>query len=213
METIPLRDLVHNSVTYCARISRHFLVWLISEHVQELWQLGDGTYISTDIGQFMLYTHEGRSLVHFDGSIRTSTETVVPDQALEDIRNVANQEYKGETTTWKKVPIHDFATVSTPLPFVVHYLRTKDIEEWRLLRIFAGVIGEVVQSIVRAAASPASFVAAFKIDWSTSWSEPSAMDTPGSATVSEQLASSMQLVIRSLRTISDSCDIIKGRSR
>jgi hypothetical protein len=193
VETIPLCDLVHNGVTYCARISRHFLVWLISEHVQELWQLDDRTYISTDIGQFTLYAHEGRSLVHFDGSIRTSTKTVIPDQALEDIRRVANGEYKDRSGTWKKVSINDLAIVLTPLTLVVHYLRTKDIEEWRLLRIFADVLGEVVQSIVQAVAAPASFAAAF----TTNWPEPSTLDTLGSATASERLASSTQLAILS----------------
>jgi hypothetical protein len=191
VETIPLCDLVHNSVTYCARISRHFLVRLISEHVQELWQLGDRTYISTDIGQFTLYAHEGRSLVHFDGSIRTPAEIVVPDQALEVIRRVANGEYQNGSGTWKKVPINVLAVVQTPLPLVVHYLRTKDIEEWRLLRIFADVIGEVVQSIVQAVAAPASFAATF----TTNWLEPSAMGTLGSATVCERLACSTQLAI------------------
>ena len=74
-ETIPVCNVVHNSVTYCARISRHFLVHLISEHVQELWQVGDRTFVSTNIGQFTLYTYEGRSLLHFDGSTRISTAT------------------------------------------------------------------------------------------------------------------------------------------
>ena len=191
METIPLCDLVHNGITYCARISRHFLVRLISEHVQELWQLGDRTYISTDIGQFTLYAHEGCSLVHFDGSIRTPAEIVVPDQAVEVIRRVANGEYKNESGTWKKVSINDLSIVKAPLPLVVHYLRTKDIEEWRLLRIFAGVLGEVVQSIVQAVAAPASFAAAF----TTNWLEPGAMGTQGSPTVVERLACTTQLAI------------------
>ncbi|KAH9993089.1 hypothetical protein BJV77DRAFT_1000150 [Russula vinacea] len=142
-------------------------------------------------GQFTLYAHEGRSLVHFDGSIRTPAEIVVPDQALEVIRRVANGEYQNGSGTWKKVPINVLAVVQTPLPLVVHYLRTKDIEEWRLLRIFADVIGEVVQSIVQAVAAPASFAATF----TTNWLEPSAMGTLGSATVCERLACTTQLAI------------------
>jgi hypothetical protein len=45
VEIIRLCDLVHNGISYCARISHHFVVRLISEHVQELWQVGDRTYI------------------------------------------------------------------------------------------------------------------------------------------------------------------------
>jgi hypothetical protein len=165
VETIPLCDLVHNSVTYCARISRHFLVRLISEHVQEIWQVGDRTYVSTNIGQFTLYPHEGRSLVHFDGSIRTSTAAVIANQALEDIQRVANGESMIEPGSWQSLPINLFAFAQTPLPLVVHYLRTKDIEEWRSLGVFADVLGDVVQSIAQAVTAPASFAAAYAKDW------------------------------------------------
>ena len=208
VETIPLRDLMHNSVTYCARISRHFLVWLISEHVQELWQLGDRTYISTDIGQFMLYAHEGRSLVHFDGSTRTSTATVIAGQSLEDIRRIANGENKDESGTWEKRAIKDFAIVCRSLPHVVRYLRTKDIEEWRFLRIFADVLGGVVQSIVQAVTAPGSFAAAL----ATNWLESGAVteDTMGSATVSVRLAHSTQLAILAFRKTIDNLEA-RGR--
>jgi hypothetical protein len=165
VETIPLYDLVHNNVTYCARISRHFLVRLISEHVQELWQVGDRTYISTDIGQFMLYAHEGRSLVHFDGSIRTCTVAVVADQAIEDIQRVANGEAQDRSGTWEKLSINELAAVTAPLPLVVRYLREKDIEEWGLLKTFAGVLGEVVRSVEQAVTEPESFATAFATDW------------------------------------------------
>ena len=194
VETIPLCDLVHNGITYCARISRHFLVRLISEHVQELWQLGDRTYISTDIGQFTLYAHEGCSLVHFDGSLRTSTKAVFPDQALEDIQRVANGEYKDESGTWRRRLIDDLAIILTPLPLVVHYLRNKDIEEWCFRRIFVDVLGEVVESIVRAVAAPASFAAAFAINWFKNGCLCIG-DTNGNITASESLAISMQMVI------------------
>ena len=192
VETIPLRDLVHTSITYCARISRHFLVRLISEHVQGLWQVDDRTYISTDIGQFTFYAHEGRSLVHFDGSIRTSTETVIPDQALEDIRKVANGDTMNESRTWMKGSISVLAIGCPPRPLVVRYMRTRDIEEWRLLRIFADILGEVVESIVQVVTAPASFAAAFAINWF----EPGAMDTTADATASEGLAISLQMVIK-----------------
>ena len=203
VETIPLRDLVHNSVTYCARISRHFLVWLISEHVQELWQLDDRTYISTDIGRFTLYAHEGRSLVHFDGSIRTSTATTIPGQSLEDIRRIANGENKDESGTWKKgINKLDFAIACESLPLVVRYLRTKDFEEWCSLGIFADVLGGVVRSIVQSVAAPASFVAALATDWL----EPGAIteETMGNATVSVRLASSTQMAISAFRKTIDS---------
>ena len=194
VETIPLRDLVHTGITYCARISRHFLVRLISEHVQELWQVDDRTYISMDIGRFTLYAHEGRSLVHFDGSIRTSTETVIPDQALEDIRKVANGETKNESGTWMKGSISVLAIGCPPRPLVVCYMRTRDIEEWRLLRIFADILGEVVESIVQVVEAPASFAAAFAINWF----EPGAMDTTADATASEGLAISTQMGFKAL---------------
>ena len=75
-----------------------------------------------------------------------------------------------------------------------------------MLRIFARILGEVVISIVQAVEAPASFVAAF----ATNWSEPSAVDTLGSATSSERLASSTQLVIWRLER---SIDDVKDRSR
>ena len=211
VETIPLRDLVHNSVTYCARISRHFLVWLISEHVQELWQLGDRTYISTDIGQFTLYAHEGRSLVHFDGSIRTSTATTIPGQSLEDIRRIANGENKDESGTWKKeINRLNFAIACESLPLVVRYLRTKDFEEWHFLNIFADVLGGVVRSIVQAVAAPASFAAAL----ATNWLEPGAFtaETIGSATVSVQLAISTQVAISTF-SFRKTIDNLQARGR
>lgn len=167
-ETVFLRDLVHNDETYCARISRHFLVLLISEHVQELWQVDDRSYISTDIGQFTLYSHGGRSLVHFDGSIRRSTATVMQDQDLEVIQRIANGEAKpvSELGSWIKTTNIILSISLAPLPLAVRYLRTKDIEDWRLLREFAGVLGEVVISVVRAVTAPASFVAAMAAaDW------------------------------------------------
>jgi hypothetical protein len=205
VETIPLRDLVHNSVTYCARISRHFLVWLISEHVQELWQLGDRTYISTDIGQFTLYAHEGRSLVHFDGSIRTSTTTVIPGQSLEDIRRIANGENKNESGTWKKQRNKfDFAIICKSLPPVVRYLRTNDIEEWRFLGIFADILGGVVRSIVQTVAAPASFAAAL----AKNWLEPGNLreGTRDSATVSVRLAVFTQAAILAFRRTIDNLE-------
>jgi hypothetical protein len=189
VETIPLHDLVHNNVTYCARISRHFLVRLISEHVQELWQDGDRVYISTDIGQFELYAHEGHPLVHFDGSIRTNTAAVIANQAIEDIQRVANGEYRDQHGKWDKLPIYLQAFTSAPLPLVVRYLRTKDIEEWRLVKVFAGVLGEVVQSIVQDVTEPASFAAASAEDWS----EPAAVQRAGTGSASEKLACLMQL--------------------
>jgi hypothetical protein len=188
VETIPLYDLVHNNVTYCARISRHFLVRLISEHVQELWQGGDQTYISTDIGQFMLYAHEGRSLVHFDGSIRTSTATVIANQAIEDIQRVANGEYRDQHGTWDQIPIYLHAFTSTPLPLAVRYLSTKDIGEWRLMKVFAGVFGEIVQSVVQDVTEPASFAAAYAEDWSV----PFAVNRAATGSASEKLACIMQ---------------------
>lgn len=196
-ETVLLRNLVHNDETYCARISRHFLVLLISEHVQDFWQRGDRTYISTDIGEFTLHSHEGRILVHFDGSNRKSTATVIEGQDLEVIRRLAN----GETTTgiegepWGKTSINQLKISSAPIPLAVRYLRTKDIEEWRLWREFAGVLGEVVKSVVRAVTAPASFVAAMETDWF----EPDAVDTLGVHTSDlDWFAYSTQLVHQGL---------------
>ena len=103
-ETVTMNDLVHNGTTYCARISRHYLVLLISEHVQELWQVDNRTYASTDIGQFTFYEYEGRSLVHFDGSIRTSTTTIIPDQVIEHIQKAACGEYSSKTGVSSKRP-------------------------------------------------------------------------------------------------------------
>ena len=103
-ETVTMNDLVHNGTTYCARISRHCLVLLISEHVQELWQVDNWTYASTNIGQFTFYEYEGRSLVHFDESIRTSTTTIIPDQAIEHIQKAACGEYSSKTGVSSKRP-------------------------------------------------------------------------------------------------------------
>lgn len=129
-----------------------------------------------------------RSLVHFDGSIRTSTATVITGQALEDIQRVANGENKDESGTWHKLPSNLLAIIQTPLPLVIRYMRTKDIEEWRLLKTFAGVLGEVVQSGVRAVTAPASFAAAFATDWTVPGSTHS-----GGLSVTEWLAANTQL--------------------
>jgi hypothetical protein len=194
VETIPLHDLVHNNVTYCARISRHFLVRLISEHVQELWQDGDRTCISTNIGKFTLYAHEGRPLVHFDGSIRTNTAAVLADQALEDIQRVTNGEAKNRSGIWKKLSINDLAIVYGPLPLVVRYLRAQDIEEWRLLMLFTGILGEVLQSVVQSVTAPESFATAFAIDWLA----PGVTRSRVSSEI-ERSAYCMQLAIRYLK--------------
>ena len=82
--------------------------------------------------------------------MRTSTATVITGQALEDIQRVANGENKDQPGTWHKSPNNLLAIIQTPLPLVIRYMRTKDIEEWRLLKTFAGVLGEAVQSGVRA---------------------------------------------------------------
>jgi hypothetical protein len=103
-ETVTMNDLVHNGTTYCARISRHYLVLLISEHVQELWQVDNRTYASTNIGQFTFYEYEGHSLVHFDGSIRTSTTTIIPDQVIEHTQKAACGEYSSKTGVSSKRP-------------------------------------------------------------------------------------------------------------
>ena len=97
---------------------------------------------------------------------------------------------KDESGTWHKLPNNLLAIIQTPLPFVIHYIRTKDIEEWRLLKTFAGVLGEVVQSGVRAVTAPASFAAAFATDWTV----PGTTHSGGlSVTESEWLAVNTQL--------------------
>lgn len=58
---------------------------------------------------------------------------MIIDQALEYTQRVANGESRNESGRWQKYPIHAF-------PRVVRYLRTKDIEEWRLLKTFACVL-------------------------------------------------------------------------
>ena len=93
------------------------------------------------------------------------TATVITDQALEDIQRVANGENKDESGTWHKLSNNLLAIIQTPLPLVIRYMRTKDIEEWRFLKTFAGILGEVVQSVVQAVTAPASFVAAYATDW------------------------------------------------
>jgi hypothetical protein len=80
------------------------------------------------------------------------------------------------------------AIIQTPLPLVIRYMRTKDIEEWRLLKTFAGVLGEVVQSGVRAVTAPASFAAAFATDWTVPGTTHS-----GGLSVTEWLAANTQL--------------------
>ena len=197
VETVFLRDLVHNDETYCARISRHFLVLLISEHVQELWQVGDRTYISTDIGQFMLYSHGGRNLVHFDGSIRRSTATVMQDQDLEVIQRIANGEAK-HISGWRKTNITSLSISIAPLPLAVRYMRTKDIEDWLLRREFAGVVGEIVISVVRAVTAPAAFVAAMA---AADWKAPNALARPGDrdqANVLSRFSNHTQMIHQSL---------------
>ena len=64
-ETVTMNDLVHNGTTYFSHISRHCLVLLISEHLQELWQVDNWTYASTNIGQFTFYEYEGCSVSPF----------------------------------------------------------------------------------------------------------------------------------------------------
>jgi len=186
VETIPLDDLVHNGDTYCIQISRHFLVWLISEHVQEVWQVGNRTYASTDIGRFTLYEHEGRPFVHYDGSIRTTTATTIPHQALEDIQQVANGMYR--STDGALAPYSPSIAVLSiePFPHVVHYMRHQDIEKFRSLHDFAEVLGDVTQSIIRTARSPESFTVAFSKNWLAS-------GLPTNASEAEGLAASIQL--------------------
>jgi hypothetical protein len=164
-KTIAIDDLVHNGATYCAPISRHYLVLLISEHMQEVWQVGNRTYASTDIGQFTFYEQEGRSLVHFDGSTRRSTETLIPDQVLEYIQRVAFGEHKGENGTWLKWGFEEYAVVCTPLLRVVHYMRNKDIERWRLLRAFTQSLIDAVEAIFQSIQAPKPFVQALSKDW------------------------------------------------
>jgi hypothetical protein len=168
IENIPLDNLVHTGDRYCARISRHFLVWLISEHVQEIWQAGDRTHASTDIGRFTLYEHEGRPFVHYDGSIRTTTASTIPDQALEDIQQVANGMYRSASGKDGEMDAYSpniAVLLLTPFPHVVHYMRHQVIEEFRLLNDFAQVVGDVTGSIIGTAQSPESFAVAFSKYW------------------------------------------------
>ena len=200
-ETVTMNDLVHNGTTYCARISRHYLVLLISEHVQELWQVDNRTYASTNIGQFTFYEYEGRSLVHFDGSIRTSTTTIIPDQVIEDIQRAACGEYRSETGGLSKRPPENLVVDSTPILDVIHYLRQSDIERWCLLRKFASSLMDAVQSIVRAQ-SPESLIMALKTDWIAA-----GVDSWSRGTATDRLAANLQVSLnfhnRHIRDVRD----------
>jgi hypothetical protein len=227
-EIISLDDLVHNGETYCARISRHFLVLLITRHVQEVWQVGNRMYASTDIGQFTLYEHQGRRRVHFEGSIRTTTGSLIPDQVLECIQRVtrgehkdekddqmleciqrvARGEHKDENGNWLKVRPEDFAVVHQPLMRVVHYLRRSDIEEWTLFKRFANTLAGIVVSIIRDVRTPESFATDLR---NGDWREAGARDA--AATACERLAASVRVFLAAHDNHLASCGVVRGGSQ
>ena len=73
-------------------------------------------------------------LVHFDGSIRTSTTTIIPNQVIEHIQRAACGEYSSKTGVSSKRPPEELAVATTLILHVVHYLRHSDIVCSRLLQ-------------------------------------------------------------------------------
>lgn len=194
-ETVTSNNLVYTDDTYCARIARHYLVLLISEHVQEVWQAGDRTHASTDIGRFTIYERKGRSIVHFDGSSRVSTIPVILQQDIDDIRKMASRSYKytksadgADEVHWLQAQPKDFALVHVSgFPTSVRYLSNADIKEWRLMLSFATAVGKAVDALVRGEKVPQIFAEA----WATDWTQPRLRQA---STKPEKLALSMQAI-------------------
>jgi hypothetical protein len=203
-EMVALDDLVHNGDTYCARISRHCLVLLISEHVQEIWQVEDCTHISTNIGLFTISKRDRRSIAHFDGSTRTSTVDVIAHQTLTDIKHAAMGEYLCETANgveWRNMTPRIYAAeVTTPaVPRAVRYMRHHDIEEWHLVSAYAVDLGIAMGRVIDSVSVPESFVEALATDWTLPGHSP--QSDP------ERLAQSVQLVNMLIRKIFEESSI------
>jgi len=209
-ETVALDNLVHNGSTYCARISHHYLVLLISEHVQDVWQDGIRTHASTDIGHFTIYEHEGRSMVHFDGSHRSSSVLVIAPQILSDIQEAARGGYKLEINgnfVWRRCTPFEFAlTFCKPetQTRAVLYLRRRDVEEWRLIKSFAIAVGYAMRRIMESVRAPDSFVAARETNWLATANRNKVK------TVSERLAAAVQLLTLGMRGYLDRPDAVGG---
>jgi len=84
---------------YCGRISRHGLIFLISQYFQNATLEYNSqsspscAVIFTAIGRFKFYEIEDRTFVHFDGSTRSTYIDLVPGQQIDHIIRSARGQY------------------------------------------------------------------------------------------------------------------------
>ena len=177
-EKLPLDQILRRDDRYCARISRHGLVMLISKHLQEITLRDGNIVVLTDIGRFKIYEHDHHTYVHFDGANRSHVIPLVEDQVLDDLIRGARGEYKMENLGitvedldtvgfhWIKpsltmLSVHAVAEVFA-IPGALTYVSGEIAQRWDLFKKFSQTLLDAVLTVMDEVEEPANMARALE---------------------------------------------------
>ncbi|KAF8149157.1 hypothetical protein B0H34DRAFT_197165 [Crassisporium funariophilum] len=174
-EGVPIDDIVTRGSCYCGRISRHGLIYLVSQHLQNisLSETSTGTKciaISTSLGRFKCYEKDDRTFVHFDGTTRSSYLPLVRDQNLEEILQTAQGQYlindsaEHRDFIWRQSSMDALEYLATGnfygIPNAIMYMPRETLDRWKRLKQFSWAMADAMLSVIETVHEPASFVLA-----------------------------------------------------
>ena len=183
-EDVPVdRAIISRGQCYCGRISRHGLVFLISQHLQDVTTAettsgGSSIVVQTTLGRFTFYEQNDKSFVHFDRSTRSPASIVdlIPNQNLDHILKAASglrylfdakaakaAEKSGDDTKffWYKFPGNpeDLATeLRFGMPDAVIYMNGDVLERWNRLKRFSKAMVNAMTNVLDDLEVPIGFV-------------------------------------------------------
>ena len=161
---------------YCGRISCHGLLFLISQHLQDvttaettLW--GSSIVVQTTLGRFKFYELNEKSFVHFDRGTPSLASNVdlVPNQKVEDILKAASGQYlvsePNMNFVWRRcssdLQVEDLATEQYfGMPNAVIYMNRNVLENWKRLKQFSKAMVDTMTGVVDELQEPSSVVEA-----------------------------------------------------
>ena len=182
---VPLDTIVSRGNCYCARISRHGFVFLVSKYFQHVSVAESTTggkcfVLSTTIGRFKCYEIDDRTFIHFDSGTRSSDVDLVKDQTLDDILRTSKGEFQiysssgasvlydeaDQVTEWHRSTVERLESVASAqfcgVPNAVIYMTKSTLQKWMRFKEFASAMLNNVLSVIDGLKEPAEFVSAMR---------------------------------------------------
>ena len=162
----------------CRRISRHSLVFLVSQHLQKITvgkkspQSVTSVIMETSLGRFTCYTHQNRNVVDFDARTCSSKIPLIPEQKMDEILLGARGYYlinympQNEKFVWRRCSNDSLEFIASGnffgIPKAVIYMPTAILKQWKQLETFSQALFDAVNSVLKNLNEPASFAVALE---------------------------------------------------